>query len=894
MKHQETNKIGGMARWGHGVMPIIGRAALVAAAICTAATFAETPDAFLEYVASTGKQYVDTGIRAKSGIRAEMGMMWNSASGWYFTFLGAKKGNDNFLLCHLDSTYYWTYFYGSASQHLDDISDIPERTLDKYHEIASEYTADGRFSATIDDVTATATPSVNGTPVGALDTGLNLYLFARNLNGDGTANLPSTARCYYLKIWTNDVNGVYVLARDLKPCIKGDVAGLYDKVTGEILYSGTATALEAGPEKDDGPLPPAATPLEYVESAGNHFVDTGVRAKSGISAKMGMMWTGSSGYATFLGARNGNDNLLLCHLHGTYYWAYYYGEAMNYLDYINKSINARSLNQYYEVEAEYTTDGRYTGSIDGVTATATPSVNGTPVGALDTGLNLYLFARNLNGDGTANLPSKARCYYLKIWTGEVDGEYDLVRDYLPCKDPSGTVALYDTVSKGYFYPNTGTLTAGPEIVTGGDVAWTGAAGTFALDNAANWSSGKVPTSADTVTIPVGDGEMVFTASSALAFGDVKLIGAGTATIPANVSMKSLDIAPYATARFTAAPSVTDGGIKGAGALVLDPGVGNTLTMTKNNTGFTGEAVVKSGVVKFGDYQSFGKIGRGGFIRVCSGAALDENGQTYYPDPGVALSKAILEEGAALRSNPGYDQLQYSALTTLKLDGDAAIDTSFGNVTISERWNEDAVAIDLGKHTLTVSGGNTFGVSFATISGTGMIDIQEGTTVSSTHNYYKDSTTTCADGTICIREGGKWSLEDYQKKASNLSTKNLILDGQVVRYAGTCNLTVTGSISGKGTTPVLTLTEGAVFKPTGTGYLTITESLSGKMAIDASGLDLESSYDRVPLFKVGSTEMLQSIVVEFVEGTKPGGWVLVKTDDGLGYDLVRCGFSIIIR
>ena len=129
---------------------------------------------------------------------------------------------------------------------------------------------------------------------------------------------------------------------------------------------------------------------------------------------------------------------------------------------------------------------------------------------------------------------------------------------------------------------------------------------------------------------------------------------------------------------------------------------------------------------------------------------------------------------------------------------------------------------------------------------------------------------------------------------NCSVKNLILDGSMTRAVNTYTLTVTGTISGKGTTPMLTIGEGAVFKPTGTGYLTITESLSGTMAIDASGLDLESSYDRIPLFKVGSAEMLQNIVVEFVEGTKPGGWVLVKTDDGLGYDLVRCGFSIIIR
>jgi hypothetical protein len=86
----------------------------------------------------------------------------------------------------------------------------------------------------------------------------------------------------------------------------------------------------------------------------------------------------------------------------------------------------------------------------------------------------------------------------------------------------------------------------------------------------------------------------------------------------------------------------------------------------------------------------------------------------------------------------------------------------------------------------------------------------------------------------------------------------------------------------------------VFKPNGTNYLTITESLSGTMLIDASGLNLESSYDRIPLFKVGSAEMLSSVSVDFAAGAKPKGWKFIKTTDGLGYDLIHSGFSVIVK
>lgn len=51
-------------------------------------------------------------------------------------------------------------------------------------------------------------------------------------------------------------------------------------------------------------------------------------------------------------------------------------------------------------------------------------------------------------------------YYVKI-TDKSTGR--LVRDFIPCKDPNGTVCLYDKITKQYFYNSgTGTFTAGSE------------------------------------------------------------------------------------------------------------------------------------------------------------------------------------------------------------------------------------------------------------------------------------------------------------------------------------------------------------------------------------------------------------------------------------------------
>ena len=257
---------------------------------------------------------------------------------------------------------------------------------------------------------------------------------------------------------------------------------------------------------------------------------------------------------------------------------------------------------------------------------------------------------------------------------------------------------------------------------------------------------------------------------------------------------------------------------------------------------------------------------------------------------------FLEEGASFAYSGTNTDPKTHAVTTLTLEGNATVDTSIKDVAIGRHYNYDYSHINLGTNTLTVTGGKIFYISTCRISGTGTIDIQEGTTVASTHIYlYNGYPTTCANGTIRIREGGTWRLLKFQDNYKpDLSTKNLILDGQIIRDENTYNLTVTGSITGNGTTPVLTMGTGAVFKPTGTGYLTITESLSGTMTIDLSGLDL-SGGRAIPLFKTGTAEMLPAEnEIVFAAGSNIKGRRLRKTRDGLGYDLARTGFAIRVR
>ena len=72
--------------------------------------------------------------------------------------------------------------------------------------------------------------------------------------------------------------------------------------------------------------------------------------------------------------------------------------------------------------------------------------------------NLYLFS--VNGGGTYDNAT------MKLYSCQIYDNDTLVRDYVPCQKPDGTVGLWDDVNS-VFYGNagTGTFTAGPVVAS---------------------------------------------------------------------------------------------------------------------------------------------------------------------------------------------------------------------------------------------------------------------------------------------------------------------------------------------------------------------------------------------------------------------------------------------
>jgi hypothetical protein len=68
-----------------------------------------------------------------------------------------------------------------------------------------------------------------------------------------------------------------------------------------------------------------------------------------------------------------------------------------------------------------------------------------------------------------------------------------------------------------------------------------------------------------------------------------------------------------------------------------------------------------------------------------------------------------------------------------------------------------------------------------------------------------------------------------------------------------------------------------------------------MIVDTGDFDMSARKTPLPLFKVGSAEMLPAEGdIAFSAGAVPRGWKLFPAEEGYGYMLQRVGFAIFLR
>lgn len=252
------------------------------------------------------------------------------------------------------------------------------------------------------------------------------YVFS--INSDSIADLVH-ARVFSCKIYNGDT-----LIRDFKPCREG-VDGaycLYDEISKKYYHNYGTGSFTGGNMQ---------TPkeLEYIESTGTQYIDTGIKGSVKNRIELDLQYVGDVGRFQINGLTYSNSMRNDIGLNNS---NVFWGVSTNSVTSETAGDNERHT---YFIDC---TDGSY--GIDGLTIG-----NVTPATAGDTTLSVFLGARKKTDT------VEGFCYE-KIFGGKYYIDGTLVRNFVPYKDEYGVICLYDKVNnKKYYNAGTGEFLEGP-------------------------------------------------------------------------------------------------------------------------------------------------------------------------------------------------------------------------------------------------------------------------------------------------------------------------------------------------------------------------------------------------------------------------------------------------
>ena len=238
--------------------------------------------------------------------------------------------------------------------------------------------------------------------------------------------------------WSAGMKGAYN-ASDFNRVIEA-----MDYIDAELTSYGYATGYRwiTVPHKPTSRLPEGYTELEYIEGAGNQYVDTGLKPNQNTTVEMRFkMVNTNADYALFGSRDSASANMFTLISRGATFRA---------------SI-AGTISDFYDFGADMTQP------VTAVMGDGGVDINGSARQISTSAFQcaytcLILAARN---GSTPAWGALARLYYCRIYDGET-----LVRDYVPATDPGGTAGLFDLVN-AQFYGNAGSgaFTPGPSSAT---------------------------------------------------------------------------------------------------------------------------------------------------------------------------------------------------------------------------------------------------------------------------------------------------------------------------------------------------------------------------------------------------------------------------------------------
>jgi hypothetical protein len=366
----------------------------------------------LEYIESTGTQYIDTGVFPSNNLKINIKACYTNSNSSYM--LGSDNAYNAGIHIRLDSKYIG--IFGGSIMNTGVVSqvNVPVTITLQNNKIYVDGQQKG--SGTTQDVSKYSKSSI--------------YVFCTHRGGEAKYN--ASMRLYELQMYDGDT-----LIRDFIPILdENDVAYLYDKVEKKFYYnSGTGTFNYKKKDSQNMQL----TKVNYIESTGTQYIDTGVKPSNSTKVDIKFMYNSLNGFV--YGSRTSSSG----------------SDAHEFI------INASGLvfpqfdGQHSEVSSSYNKIGEeyiLSNSQSGA------YINGNLIKSYNTATfsskhSMFLFGLNQNGT-VEYRKFIGRLYYCKIYDGDT-----LVRDFVPVIDGSNIACLYDRVEKKCYYnAGTGTFSYG--------------------------------------------------------------------------------------------------------------------------------------------------------------------------------------------------------------------------------------------------------------------------------------------------------------------------------------------------------------------------------------------------------------------------------------------------
>lgn len=355
----------------------------------------------VEYIESTGTQYIDTGLTMEKSttMRMEISAQLTSNGNWagvngYMQHQASLGGGSKGL---------FVVDY-NGNTHIENV----------YFNNTLKYTQDW---------TSAYSGAKNKVAVIGMGNAENTWW--TNISANRYAQV---GKWYYIKVYRSGT-----LVRDYVPCVRNSdgVAGLYDKVENKF-YTNSGTG-SFGSGAATGGVVEEYQRVEYIEATGTQYIDSGYKPTSeALKYDLEYAITSSTCNFSIMGNNDDTDKYF-----GIQFWGnkFYIGTSRGLL------YKSWTQNQKYHkiIEAN---NGTLTVTTDGVGEST------SYVSSLYKNSSIGLFA--CKGDTKVESYGHARIYYAKIYDNNI-----LVRDFVPVVRSRDDVAgLYDMVGHK-FYANAG-------------------------------------------------------------------------------------------------------------------------------------------------------------------------------------------------------------------------------------------------------------------------------------------------------------------------------------------------------------------------------------------------------------------------------------------------------